>query len=315
MPRIQVRKPGLNLWRGICKNWDKVSQNLIWRVGKGRDINFQRDSWVPNAGTLESHALLPIPHDASGKSASNFTNNNGSWLLHKFDRMLPQNITNSIKYVLAPHLDAPEDSLAWNGTPNGEFSIDAAYDSLHNHPSPLHNMLFTRIWKWQGPERIKFMLWKVARSILLANLARKKKRYDTYLLRHICKLETESIIHTLRNCTWRKNTWMKLLDPTVQYFFTTNDLQNWMYENLSRKVRGNWIIVFVVTIDTLWFARNNYIFNNFISSTTTSLHMIYAMIANSKYLRMPKAYRNIYVTPVFFFFYQARKALKKQVRA
>lgn len=90
--------------------------------------------------------------------------------------MLPHNITNSIKYVPAPHLDAPEDSLAWNGTPNGEFSIDAAYDSLHNHPSPLHNMLFTRIWKWQGPERIKFMLWKVARSILLANLARKKKK-------------------------------------------------------------------------------------------------------------------------------------------
>jgi ribonuclease HI len=304
MPRIQVSKPGSNLWRGLCKNWDKVSQNLIWRVGKGRDINFWRDHWVPNAGTLESHALVPIPHDASGESVSNFANNNGSWLLQKFDKMLPHNIIDSIKYVLAPNFDAPEDSLAWNGTPDGEFSIAAAYDSLHDHHPPLHNMLFTCIWKWQGPERIKFLLWKVARGILLTNLARKTKGMTTTDLCHICNLEPESILHTLRDCTLAKETWMKLLDTTIQYFFTTNDLQNWMYENLSKRIQGNWNIVFAVTIDTLWCARNNYIFNNIIPSTITSLRRIYAMTANIKEawsslnLRIPKASKNSSVMPV-----------------
>lgn len=78
MPRIQVSKPGSNLWRGICKNWGKVSPNLIWRVGQGSDINFWRDCCVPNVGTLDSHVLLPIPYDeGSNESVCNFANNYG----------------------------------------------------------------------------------------------------------------------------------------------------------------------------------------------------------------------------------------------
>lgn len=53
IPKLIRDKPGSNLWRGLCRAWDNVKENIVWRVGDGRAINCLKDLWIPNIGKLE----------------------------------------------------------------------------------------------------------------------------------------------------------------------------------------------------------------------------------------------------------------------
>lgn len=43
LPTIKDRRPKINMWRGIVKNWENLMPNLIRRVGNGNKIRFWED--------------------------------------------------------------------------------------------------------------------------------------------------------------------------------------------------------------------------------------------------------------------------------
>lgn len=49
---VDKTKQGLKFWKGICKSWNLVDENLVLRIGNGWQVRFWLDLWVPNQGRL-----------------------------------------------------------------------------------------------------------------------------------------------------------------------------------------------------------------------------------------------------------------------
>lgn len=47
MPVVKAGADASRLWKSIAKNWSHVEEGSIWRVGKGHDVKFWNDVWVP----------------------------------------------------------------------------------------------------------------------------------------------------------------------------------------------------------------------------------------------------------------------------
>ncbi|KAH1046191.1 hypothetical protein J1N35_036975 [Gossypium stocksii] len=54
------------LWKGICRIWSKVQENVVWNVGKGLDSDFWRDArvkeWGPLIDVCTQPEIVPIEH-------------------------------------------------------------------------------------------------------------------------------------------------------------------------------------------------------------------------------------------------------------
>lgn len=58
----------------------------------------------------------------------------------------------------------------------------------------LVNQIWKVIWKWEGPNRIRYFLWMVAHDKILTNLEIFKRHLSINDLCLICHLESESTI-------------------------------------------------------------------------------------------------------------------------
>ena len=80
----------------------------------------------------------------------------------------------------------------------------------------------------------------------------------------ICGVESESIIHTLRDPVIARSIWAQLLPQSQLYNFFSMGLKDWFVCNLTNKGaiehEANWECVFGIAIWRLWFWRNYYMF-------------------------------------------------------
>lgn len=60
--------------------------------------------------------------------------------------------------------------------------------------------IFSVIWKWEGPERIKLLLWCIANGAILMNEARCRRRLSLDPSCPRCSSCPESINHVFRDC-------------------------------------------------------------------------------------------------------------------
>lgn len=195
VPRIQTKRQGSNLWRGICKNWKLVEENLAWRVGNGKSVNFWTDPWVPKVGRLMDISNMHIDQNEASKTVNKFVTPSGQWNLNLLTQCVPQQILDRIKLIIPPHASYMEDSLAWNGSADGTFSTGQAYLHLLKNQSLQESEVFSYIWKWQGPERVRIFLWKAARNVLMTNYARCRRGFTDSNLCPMCHLALETILH------------------------------------------------------------------------------------------------------------------------
>lgn len=91
IPNLIRDKPGSNLWRGLCRAWDNVKENIVWRVGDGRAINCLKDLWIPNIGKLEDFLSREPNLVEASLRVSDISNQEG-WVLDKLYTLLPENI-------------------------------------------------------------------------------------------------------------------------------------------------------------------------------------------------------------------------------
>jgi len=43
LPMVNVDKLGSNFWRGLCATWTNFQNQIIWRLGSGRGVEFWKD--------------------------------------------------------------------------------------------------------------------------------------------------------------------------------------------------------------------------------------------------------------------------------
>lgn len=82
----------------------------------------------------------------------------GSWDLQLLTSQLPAHALDKIQAIPSPSPFKGEDIVPWIGSTDGNFKMSQAYHSIVCGNSQAHDPHQKVIWKWEGLERIRFLL-------------------------------------------------------------------------------------------------------------------------------------------------------------
>lgn len=185
-----------------------------WRVGNDSHILFWLDRWVPNKPILIEHFNGDNSLVDMNYKVNEFILPHGEWDVNKLRSHLHENVC---KKILAIHilrsLGFP-DVVVWNPSDDGQFSIKSAYMSIagiSNDHTPAS--VYKTIWGWRGPQRVKTLIWLIARDALLTNKVRMHRHLAISSACPVCGEDEGSILHAFRDCTRVSGIWYNLVDP------------------------------------------------------------------------------------------------------
>lgn len=234
VPKIQVNRPGSNFWRGVCQSWEHVQNNMTWKIGDGNRTKFWKDHWVLGCNVLENENSRPLSLVESFKYVKDYYDPSNGWNIQHLSSLLPPSIVNKIRALPGPMEEGGEDALTWKLTPDGSFSMASAVSFLQGNIGKKDSQLFSSIWSWKGPERIRLHLWKMASGALLTNEARARRGSSNSADCPSCVGNVESIIHVSRDCPFARDLWKVLLGSDIPINFVSLNLQEWLLDNLGK---------------------------------------------------------------------------------
>lgn len=222
-PIVSKACKSFNFWHGICRVWGHVEENILWRLGTGLNVNFWNDPWVPSLGILLDHVQGGVPDHLLGIQAGDMVNSVGEWELDFVEEWLLAYVRDTIRSISPPSETGRPDILAWTPFRDGEFTVRSAYTAvakLQYKPNP---PIFRVLWEWEGHERIKLLLWRVAKSAMLTNEERFRRRLTIDPTCPRCSGGPETISHVLRDCPVATAVWMEIFHiPASNIFFHSN---------------------------------------------------------------------------------------------
>ncbi|KAK7259573.1 hypothetical protein RIF29_25182 [Crotalaria pallida] len=126
------------------------------------------------------------------------------------------------------------DTIVWAGDKTGCFSIKSANNVLVREKDiVVVPIQWELLWKWPGPERYKFHIWKLEHDRLLTN-----ERKSTWGLRQsdcpFCIGVAETSLHAMRDCAKATQLWNQIIAPSDYNKFYSMDLFSWIRSNLNR---------------------------------------------------------------------------------
>ena len=191
---------------------------------------------------------------------------NNSWKWESLSFVLPFSVREKIQAIPMQEFGGGEDMLLWKFTKDGEFSTNSAYKKIISNPGETNS--FQRAWIWKVvslPKIISFLWLCMHKSVPVRDvLADRGMGCNRLCL--VCKNQTESIDHLLRDCVFACAFWSKM--GVLHLFMNTHaqSLDDWLHENcLSKRIQQNhipWGIIFPFAVWNLWKHRNKVIFEN-----------------------------------------------------
>ncbi|QHO15365.1 Putative ribonuclease H protein [Arachis hypogaea] len=155
----------------------------------------------------------------------------GEWNVTYLQNFLTEDILSTIR-AMPPTMDSMgQDTLTWELTNDGEFAVSSAYSALAQHEEE-QDQVWTLIWRWKGPHRIKVFLWMVVHKKILT-AKRRARMFQKNPSCHKCDSVKESVLHVLRDCPWTSRVWTKLIHPSDIYLFFKAPFDSWIRWNMT----------------------------------------------------------------------------------
>ncbi|KAA3459207.1 reverse transcriptase [Gossypium australe] len=93
----------------------------------------------------------------------------------------------------------------------GAFSIGSAFWTLKEDTWSSRDNNWKNIWRYQGPQRVRFFLWLAFKQKLLTNSERMRRGIGQSNSCALCGNEIEDMVHVLRDCPTAKDMWMHVI--------------------------------------------------------------------------------------------------------
>ncbi|KAK4476678.1 hypothetical protein RD792_015838 [Penstemon davidsonii] len=273
-------------FKGIAKSLEAVQAGIKWRVVNGQKISLWFDRWAvkdPLCNLVEGD----IRGEETDWSVAEILGNDGQWLVEKIKTKLPPVAIEAIHNTPIPWQRDKEDKIIWGGTSNGIFSCKSAYHCIKREDldSTICNKKWKWIWKIKAPYIIQHFIWLCAHESIVTNALRKKRKLTDSDLCPRCHSFEETIIHTLRDCTWAKRIWEFLITPTQFLSFMNLPPSSWLHDNLTGMSFNNiiypnisWDRLFAATVWAIWKSRNSAVFANKVEHTREIVFTIKKMV-------------------------------------
>lgn len=199
-----------SVWRAIEFGLELLRKGLIWRVGDGKNIQIQRDQWIPRREGLTMTAFIR-------RSRICWVNQ----LMHPDRKEWNEELIRQIFYPFDADeickISIPasnmEDWVAWHYEKNGIFSVRSAYKlavaslpQLAHNPSssssdPNDRSIWDLIWKSRVPGKVRIFGWRVATNTLATKENKWKRTLEVDATCSICGNGTENEHHAVIMCT------------------------------------------------------------------------------------------------------------------
>ncbi|CAN1351644.1 Putative ribonuclease H protein At1g65750 [Linum perenne] len=250
-------------WKGINESWPIFTGGLCWNIQNGKKTNFWKERWLDD-GTIIGDSVQP-PQGQEDRVIADFCDSSGAWDVNRLAGILPMSILQSVVGMTPPCPDLGDDSPVWGLEPNGCYSVKSGYILARNMDEESNNEIWKRIWKWEGPQRVRQFLWLALHNRLLTNAERHRRHLTDTAECGACANDTETVDHILRGCPMAQQVWMTTLSIPQSDGFFSMELDDWWKANLGKK-EGS--IGFGITCWLLWKARNERIFEGKMSTVT-----------------------------------------------
>ena len=245
-----------------------------WILGNGSAISFWSDLWIGET-TLECSFrrlfLLANDKKISVLDMLNLWNSQPSqhaviWRrsLRGWETDIEQELGDILKRV---ELKGWDDRLIWNHS-GGVYTVKQGY-SLLSLGTAVQGRGWSKIWRIKVPSRIRMFLWKVAHKILPSKgFLNKRFNVDNQMCSW-CNIDREDQDHILWTCQGAREVWESVsgwweirLPPS---FFQGN-LEVVLGTVTDAMSAQSWEITISATLWSLWLARNDRVFNNYVPS-------------------------------------------------
>lgn len=151
--------------------------------------------------------------------------------------------------ILPPYPLSGQDRVIWAFSTSGSFFVRSAYWTLKQNSWNSKDVTWQVIWKYQGPQRVRFFLWIADKQRLLTNSERTRRGLSHNSSFSVCGNETKDILHVLRDSLAAKEVWKHVIHIRQQTRFFSDSFQIWLSSNLSlsHEIAGSWsyLVVFV----------------------------------------------------------------------
>ncbi|KAH1121590.1 hypothetical protein J1N35_004750 [Gossypium stocksii] len=148
-----------------------------------------------------------------------------SWNLDLFWIWLLEEIIECIFSIPPPHPSIGFDIVPWVGTTSNTFSIKNAYKILKENSWSSNNEILKLAWKYQGPWRVRFFIWLIRKQHLLTQVERQRQGIEHNDLCPNCGIESEKVIHAIRNYNVTKDIWTQIIPAEKHNHFFSGNLQ------------------------------------------------------------------------------------------
>lgn len=116
----------------------------------------------------------------------------------------------------------------------------------------------------RDPKGLGFTCGKLL-GVLLMNNNRHGRVISNSALCPMCNMDSESILHCLRDCVIAKDVWSKISDNWLNEDFFLMSLKEWLLFNFANQKEINnaaWSTIFGVVVSMLCQNRNNMVFSS-----------------------------------------------------
>ncbi|KAL5818299.1 hypothetical protein ACOSQ4_022141 [Xanthoceras sorbifolium] len=257
------------VWRGIVHGSKILNRGLLWRIGRGRDVQFWKDIWVPDLGPLHEYATINLDDRKSQDKVSCYMLNE-DWNCDKLRAVLPWPI---VQRILSIHTGScgNQDRVVWGGSSNGTFSVKSAYDICIDSGSSVE-WKWRFIWKMKIPPKLQSFIWMIVHGKLLTNKQRGVRGLTNDTMCQRCEEREESLDHLFRKCRFSRLIWEDCWKGITNSQCFKSNWDEWLINNLRNTTCLSqsipYYILFVFCFWQIWKWRCSNIFEN----TPTFIH-------------------------------------------
>ncbi|CAN1164631.1 Putative ribonuclease H protein At1g65750 [Linum perenne] len=220
-----------SLWRGVLKVWENTLNGIQFNINDGKSTRFWTDRWLDSGDVLIDSALNIQGVDSS-LSVSSFVTSDGCWNIDALNASLTHSAVLQVMGMTPPSDRLSVDTISWGLEASGRFTINLAYLYIKDLRIGEQDKIWSKVWRWDGPTKVRQFLWLSVHGKLMTNDERRKRHVATDAACPECRGGCENVEHVLRRCEFAELVWREMI-PELS-LSATNDLafQDWWYRGL-----------------------------------------------------------------------------------
>ncbi|XP_038695403.1 uncharacterized protein LOC119992679 [Tripterygium wilfordii] len=283
--KVEKKRNASYLWTSFLNVRYLIEDGLRWRIGNGATVHIWGNNWLPkpiiyNANIEE----LGIPRTAMVDTLIDWSI--GWWNVRLLEELFD---VETASMILKQPIGSPyvSDSVYWNGTSNGSYTVRSGYYraiEIRERPSascsePIANpctTVWTHIWSLNVPPSTRVFLWSAVHEILPTNSLLHHRHILDNPVCPLCRQNNETTLHALWECPSARDVFcvsLRKLQKLNSYF---NGSFGQFWNDIRCVLSTQEVSTLAITMRMIWLRRNKFVHEgNFMHPTQIALRGIH----------------------------------------